>query len=346
MKRLFTLLLAAQCGTLASGQITIMQSDLPQVGWGFIQGVDTAYNAAVPPGGANQNWNYASLQVNQQDSLLFLSATGTPYASQFPIANLAGNNPQTGFWAYFLSNASGFYINGAYDGGFGIELDPMQMLIPVPFTYQDTYTGYFRFQIDTTFTIPPNTYPARIVQYTFNDIEADGYGSLTLPNGTFNNTLRLKTTTLQIDSIYVDLGLGLQPLPGYVPTQTQQTNFKWLQNGGGTLLLELEADSLGQTADRSNFLLQFVIVGMHGHAEGKAIPAYPNPAVDEVILGFAHGTTYVSVFDHSGSLVKSSRYSAGQTLALPVGKLRAGGYHYLVQPEAGKPRSGKFVVVH
>ncbi|MFI5220219.1 MAG: T9SS type A sorting domain-containing protein [Bacteroidia bacterium] len=279
MKKIYSLLITAMliAGNI-NAQITITQSNLPVAGWGFIDAVDSNYTAAIPAGGAGQTWNYASLINGYQDSLLFISSAGTPYAAQFTGANLAAFDPQTGGYAYFTSSASGFYLNGAVSAAFPIPfvLNPPEMFIPVPFTYNSTYSGHSRFSYDTL--ISGVNY--RFVQYTSINILGDGYGSLVIPTGTYPNTLRTKTTSLQIDSAYINVGLGWTPLPGYTPPQTQTTNFKWLQNGGGTLLLEIEADSLGQNATQSSYLLLFVTVGINEIAAAGNLQVYPNPAGD------------------------------------------------------------------
>src|SRR6185436_10942489 len=192
---------------VSSAQITINQGDLPLPGWGYINATDSTYSAAIPPGGTNQSWNYATLQNLLQDSLLFISSAGTPYAGSFPNANLATYNPYNGNYGYFISNSTGFYLNGAASSATGALVNnPAQMFIPVPFTYNDTYSGYSRVQIDTTYIIPfpVDTIAARIVIYTSINILADAYGSLITPSMNVTNTLRTKTTLLETDSVYID----------------------------------------------------------------------------------------------------------------------------------------------
>src|SRR4051794_20847432 len=98
----------------AGAQITLIQSDLPVVNSGYINATDSNYVAAIPPGGNGQSWNYSSLLNVIQDSLFLISPSGTPYSSYFPGANLATYDPNSGFYAYFISNATGFLINGGF----------------------------------------------------------------------------------------------------------------------------------------------------------------------------------------------------------------------------------------
>ena len=326
MKKIYSLLIVAitiiSSALNTHAQITIIQSNLPVAGWGIIDAKDSNYTATIPAGGAAQSWNYASLINSYQDSLLFISSAGTPYAAQFTGANLATFDPQTGEYGYFTSNASGFYLNGAVSAGFPIPfvLNPPEMFIPVPFTYNNTYSGYSRFSYDTLIS-GVNT---RFVQRTNINIIADGYGSLVIPTGTFPNTLRIKTTSLQTDSVYINVGLGWIPLPGYTPPQTQTTDFKWLRNGGGTLLLEIEADSLGQNATKSSYLLLFVTVGVNEIAAAGSLQVYPNPASDflNIQSGSETDKATVMLYNNLGELILTKQFKEKTTVdvsALPQG---------------------------
>ncbi|HKR04296.1 MAG TPA: T9SS type A sorting domain-containing protein [Bacteroidia bacterium] len=331
---------------IAAGQITITQSDLPNVGWGYINAVDPGYSAAIPAGGASQTWNYANLQNINQDSLLFQSSAGTPYAPMFPNANLATYNPNDSTYGYFISNSSGFFLNGgsvAQFNNFVAVYDPPQIFIPVPFTYNSTYSGYSRFAIDTTF----GTDSARIILNTQISILADGYGSLILPNLTAPNTLRIKKTSLQTDSLWIKL-----PLIGWTlspPAITQSTEYLWLQNGGGTLLLDIDADSLGQTATQSSYRLFFAMVGINENHSPAAVSVFPNPAPDRVTFTFENNTgerSKLAIINQLGETVESYDVSRLNSFTMTTSHLPAGMYAYVTQTEKEIKAKGKFIVLH
>ncbi len=341
MKKLYLSLLI--CLPLFAGaQITLTQSDLPVVNSGYINATDSNYVAAIPPGGNGQSWNYASLLNVVQDSLFFISPSGTPYASYFPSANLATYDPNSGFYGYFISNSTGFYVNGGFTNlaSFPLVYNPPQMFIPVPFTNGNTYSGHSRLQIDTNIT-----FPTRIVQYTIINIIADGYGSLTLPTGTFPNTLRLKTTSLEIDSFYVDFGLGYMPFG--TPNQTQTTDFKWCRNGGGALLLDIAADSLGQTSTTSSYLLFYGALGIEENSNPVSIRVYPNPVSDKITFEFErqNDKTSLSIFNTMGQAIESHDITHLNTFSMRTNHLPTGMYSYVIQSEKEKT-VGKFMVAH
>ena len=118
MKKTIHLIFALIIFSLSvSAQITLTQSDLPVAGTAYIVGADSAYNAAITPGGANQSWDYSGLVNSVQDTIGFIAASTSPYASNFPLANLASHNVVDSMWTFFISNPTGFYINGAYSYG-------------------------------------------------------------------------------------------------------------------------------------------------------------------------------------------------------------------------------------
>src|SRR5688572_4455443 len=116
MKKIYlAICILVSSATLSVAQITITQSDLPVAGLAFTTAVDDNYVSVIPAGGASQTWNYSGLLNNDQDTVGFIPAAGTPFAAQYPTANLATFSPTTGSYAYFTSNSSGFYQNGVTD---------------------------------------------------------------------------------------------------------------------------------------------------------------------------------------------------------------------------------------
>jgi type IX secretion system substrate protein len=348
MKKIYSLL-TVLLPLIAQGQITITQSDLPAAGWGYINAVDSNYTAAIPPGGAAQSWNYANLQNLSQDSLLFVNAAGTPYAGLFPSANLAAHDTT---YVYFTANSTGLYINGAQApggvfNGSPLIYNPLQKMIPVPFTYNNTDNSFYRFVYQDSTSQIPLSDSIRIIQHTDESIIADGYGSLTLPNGTHPNTLRIKTTKLETDSIFVH-----NTVTGWTNVlnlQNQTTNFRWVQNGGGTLLLEITADSLGQNALSSSYLIFFGTVGINETGKPVSVNIYPNPASDKITFTFENDPGELSgltIFNASGQAVESYDIPRNNPFSLSTSHLPEGLYSYLIKNAKGIHSKGKFVVIH
>jgi hypothetical protein len=337
---------------IASAQITITSADLPVVGLAFTRAVDDNYVAAIPPGGAAQTWNYSSLLNTYVDTVAFMPVAGTPFAAQFPTANLASYDPSSGTYAYFTSNTTGFYQNGATDTSLAagyVAFNPAYLFIPTPFTYLDTRTSTGRAEIYTTFFDSTlGNVNIKIVHHIESTFLCDGWGSLQLPNATYNNTLRAKVTELSTDSILADpFNLGIYSF--VTATTTQTVAYRWVGHGPAAYLLGINADSLGTTSESSEYLLNSVVLGTH-EASGKnsSVLAYPNPASDK--MNFAWGqeiqATGLTIFNAIGQVVAETKMNGINKLEIPVSALPNGIYFYQLTTVQGQIEKGKFNVAH
>jgi hypothetical protein len=350
MKKLFTLLLLS-LALISKAQITITTADLPTAGSSYILATDTNYTDLISPGGANQTWNYSQLVNNGQDTLSFQAAAGTPYSSSFPGATLAVNSPADSVWAYFVSNTNGLYLKGAYTysaAGIGgvsntaLVYNPAQIYAPTPFTYGNTRNEVSRFQLDITSMSPH----IRVIHRTQTTLTGDGYGSLTTPYATYANTLRIKSVDLSYDSIYVDL-LGIGFYTFAQASQSQSSTYKWYKNGNPSLVLSLNADSLGINVSGADFLFVPGATGINNLSSQENIKAYPNPAKDLLIIEIPSelkSQATIQIFNNAGQLVNNVSVSDIDQYMLDVKQYPAGLYSYILT--GAKTYSSRFVVQH
>lgn len=155
-------------------------------GWKF-----TTYNIApagvvAGNGGANVSWNFASLPINPNDTLVMeiLSTASTTFGASFPTASYVEKH----------GDGSLAYIKKA---GNTAELLGYVRPASTPMWYHDSYTflkkpfGYQDFIDDTTmrgYRLGSDSMYGRGVTRTI----ADGWGTLILPGKTYTNVLRLK----------------------------------------------------------------------------------------------------------------------------------------------------------
>jgi hypothetical protein len=277
MKKISTLICFIVATTLVKAQPTITTADLPFAGVAWTIANDTNYYDPILPGGANVTWDYSGLINQYIDTAGFMSAVGTPYAATFPTSNLASFDVASGGWGYYTTNTTGFYQDGFSDATGSFRLLSSQLVAPVPFTYGNTRSNTARIVIDTLYS-GQNIRVAINVQSSF---EADGYGTVILPTGTFSDVLRVKVTEVTYDSISAAI------IPGfYVPVSnsaSQVTHFRYFKPGiTATYLLNIEADSLGQFATSSGYQLQSAVASVPTVQENaKALP-YPNPVNSEL----------------------------------------------------------------
>ncbi len=329
---------------------TLMQSDMPFAGLVWTSGTDTNYSDPIPSGGSAQNWDFSTLQYSYIDTSGFEAAAGTPYASTFPGATLASHKAGSNDWTYFNSASTGFYINGFTSTAFTAVINPQQMYVPVPFSYGDQHTDVSRVVIDTVYL----TFNAQVILNFQADFHADGYGSLTTPTATYANTLRVRETMLETDSLMLDyLGNGNYTLFG--SQQSQKNYFRWFQHGGtANYILGIDADSLGNFATRSDYVMQWAVLGTNEIATENSLSVFPNPANEKLTIDNGRspitsfeifnilGEKVINIAPENGSkppMLLSSRMSFDITDWTP-------GIYFYRALNGEKLLQGKFSVVH
>ncbi len=322
MKKIYAALILLS-PLLSVAQITVTSADFPAIGTTTIFANDTSYNAALTPGGANQVWNYSSLQNQLQDTSAFTTTTGTPYIAQFPTANIATYSSANGY-TYFTSNTTGFYLNGKSDGTVAntLKFNPALMYVPAPFTYQDMHTDNARIQVDSTV----GAYDIRYVHHVQSTFEGDGFGSLQLPNATYANTLRIKIIEISYDSnYYAPAGTGNYAL--LLASASRIVHYRWIRNGNPGFLFGIEADSAGTTATSASYILSATVGLPQIDSPTGSLQVFPNPANDKVhvlLPELLHSVT-LTITDEQGRMVEQLNRSKND-LWLDVSRYTAGWY--------------------
>lgn len=204
-------------------------------------------------GGANVAWDFSQLQ---DDTLAFtweaLSPVGSPFVDSFPNANLAFRSPvQAGLqenWIYYAWDASAETLNlhgsaaiitdSASQDTFYYVLTPNPKLVQTfPFQNGDSYTDSF----DGRNTVSVSNFTLVQARNGTITVEADGYGSLVTPAGTFQNVLRVKTTE-QITDMYMGF-----------PTNQTITRYTWYSADEKYLLLHMDSIVIQPTGGPTNF---------------------------------------------------------------------------------------------
>ncbi len=185
-----------------------------------------AYSEGVSFGdtGANQTWDYTSLKDSGKVDTSFSSVTaasGTKYDTLFPEANLvsSGNND----YEYFTVTSQLYEDDGGVDS-FGFISNVLDTTIAeepevyfeYPFTYGTRFTNSYYYN---TYTVSHNK-PVTSSFYGTDTFNANGYGTLELPNGyIFNNVLRVDYSVEDIDPSDGDTSyLYEQQVSYYSPT--------------------------------------------------------------------------------------------------------------------------------
>ena len=228
-------------------QVTLGPADLPQGGTTY------TFQNAFPDFGLNMEstgpgwvWDFSELVVQDSTDVEVQDISSASFSAQIVFNGFDSNTQADHF--YTLLSAPDF---GDAGGDFGIAIDELtgyfQMsgssytqvgvglsfgglelpvvfedldeLHPLPLTADAslTSTAVYEIAVPATFT------------YAVNQVrtaEVDGYGTLLLPDGTSHEALRLKSTVVSEDSVYVNLAEQGFAFP------RETVTYAWLGDGG------------------------------------------------------------------------------------------------------------------
>jgi hypothetical protein len=333
MKKIFILTLI--CMPLIASAQTITQNDLPTAGTSFITANDTNFVSAMTAGGTGQTWDYSMLDFNSADTSIFQSSAGTPHQGSFPDANLVNYFPVDDSYNYYQNSSTGLYIEGFGMMTDVLDYNPHLLVIPVPFSLNDTRNATAQIEfIDAT------TSPAfKIVLITNSDFLADATGTLTTPVSTYPNVLRIKQTDLNTSEFYMETSPGNFQLLS--SGQNQTTRYNFVTSGlPANYLLGINADSLGTTSISASFLFSST-VDINENQPNVEVIAYPNPASSSVQFKNAEKSAIINIYDSNGK--KVSFINDQNENILDTQSFKNGIYHYEIISN-GKRLTGKFVV--
>ncbi len=326
MKKNLLLIVLLSIISFAQAQITTTTAMYPTAGTTIYTVHDTAspsYGALIPmmTGGANQVWDCSTTFVAGDTSTAqYVTPASTPYASTFPASTLAFNSVRDSAYAYLATSSAGINLDGLHTysapSAFPSIIDyaPNQLIAPVNFTYGQTVSNISKLKIQTIFNIPSigqrHIEVHEKVAKTFN---ADGYGGIKTPTGTYWDVLRYKITSLTVDSIFIDTTIFtvhlLLPLTNFT---SGSVDYNWVQNNSNLgIIMELNCDSAGLviTGASYNYNPAFVFSGVNNSISKPIsdLSVYPNPANTEVTVKatskLSNGN--LELFDLAGRKIKS-----------------------------------------
>lgn len=252
--------------TSVSAQITYTSAQFAGIGTTVILS-STQLNTAgydFTQTGANYNWNYPALEVSTQDTQIWTDPNTAGYKASWCFSNgylfncnANFNNqfnlalPQTPgavLGGYGLTNVVNHYqktSTALTQKMFGAQLTTGDNAIPVtvsytvpdqeykfPIQYNDNYTN------PSSFTIDLNPLNIPIIYQTDNQRTnlVEGWGRLVTPYGTFNSTLKMKTTVVS----------NVTVTSNGVPTNIVQTtiSYKWFDPQYRVPVLEVSGNEI------------------------------------------------------------------------------------------------------
>ncbi len=224
MKKLFALFLIFNAITFFAQTPPVIEGTYYPVRNTSIKQVwdTTPGSIALPSIGPNQVWDYRFTNgqfLHVMDTLRFkiLDPATTPYHQYFPAANQAAfiRSPFKGrvsdsLYYYFkntltdVSIVGGFNIQNKFDST--ISYSNHEFYAPSQITYNSTFVDTARYVAYAKhYEYLSSTYAVKLRGCKIKTVQYIGYGTLKLPNFTYNNVALIKESYVIKDSIYVDL---------------------------------------------------------------------------------------------------------------------------------------------
>jgi len=298
MKKLFTVFLAALlCAVHANAQSPVITSSVnPVVGDAFDYNSLDVANVSPGMAGANVTWDFSGISsLGISNTIMEPVANGT-YASSVVNANLVAIDGVSGAESYLLANGTQYAIGGAYTGSLANTLDnysDQREMVKFPITFGDVFnesmdgthenfTGGFTYSRSGTITI-----------------EADGYGTLILPSGSFNDVLRIKVTTDYSDQHAV--------FPG---ADYLDVTYLWFKQGENFILMSMSTLDINSiTGTKVGWFTTQTAVGTREIPSAITdLKVYPNPSRGISIVQYMleePGKVDIALYNLMGQKVKS-----------------------------------------
>ena len=232
---------------MGHAQVTVNSTDLPQ------GGITYTFQNAVPDFGLNLEstgpgwiWDFSELELQDSADVQVRDISDASFSAQFAFNGFDPDYQADHFYTVLSAPDFGdagedfgiaideltgyFQVSGSTYNQVGVGLTFGGLELPVPFEDIDelhpvpltadaslTSTAVYEISVPATFT------------YAVDQVrtaEVDGYGTLLLPDGTSHEVLRLKSTVVSDDSVYINLveqGFAF-------PRET--VTYAWLADGG------------------------------------------------------------------------------------------------------------------
>lgn len=197
MKKIFTSILLIPItlliGNSLQAQPTLTESNFMQIGDFFERyNIDASLGIDEQAGGENIEWNFSDLETTSNFSFSVVNPAATANGALFPNANVAANFGNFIDYYEITPNQTDFLGSDVIANAFILQNSNPQTFFTYPFTYNNTFT-------DTAY----RNYLQYVGQVVTN-AKADGYGTLKIPTGNFNNVLRISSTIQYRDSSETD----------------------------------------------------------------------------------------------------------------------------------------------
>lgn len=297
MKTLYTLAATLLATTSLTAQTSLTSADITDVGDKIQHFNCDTVGVQAGASGNGVTWDFSTLVPSADTvNLNFIDPSSTPNAASFANATQA-QQEENGALSYFELTANEYnYWGSTTDDGQGGT---------VIYSYTDA-AKYFSFPLNYGDQSNDNT----IAGYNTGGIdfdrtgtittEYDGFGTLILPTGTFDNVSRIR---IHEDNDDVAIYFGQT-----ITVKTIITTYQWYQKGTKEPLLTIS--NIDVTASGTNTISKVVKmsprkssgVGVQEHKPEIAVSIFPNPTTNNLFIE-GENIKQIELLDLSGKLL-------------------------------------------
>ena len=213
MKMRFTLAVALLCPMFLMAQPTITRDWIGTSG----DEISVLFTVEVPDAGtvgADRSWDFSTVTPDTiRFDYQYVDADTTPFFDSYPTSNSCQSLSDFGFYQYYeIDDDAWEYLGNAFSSILQIFQDTKTILM-FPMNFEDTFSDEFASTL-SAFTV---------IKYGTGNINvtADAYGTVILPQGTFDDVMRLQVIEESVDS--TDLGSGIVE-----KIHTSSVSYVWL----------------------------------------------------------------------------------------------------------------------
>jgi len=324
--KLFTIALAF-ISVNALAQITVTDSDIISVGDIVYEAVDSLPSNSITIGnsGANQTWDFSSLQDMEVDIIEVISPVGTPYENIHPDANMCVEIDDE--LMYLDKSSTGLEMVGYGDIPLNMLMIPLPLVYGLsqqngPNTVMDSSLQNMFFPDSLAPFISSNPLDDKIDSLKIfvvqsSNFNVDAWGDVTIPMGTYSS-LRLNVEETTITELYAYCSSSLttsgswHPVPALLfPTETETVNrYQWWSNDPSVkfMIAELEMDSLNNNVEFVTFLTETPTTVVNDLLS-NSVSVFPNPTSDKIIVNTDLNNCNYELVDVKGSVITSDNFN-------------------------------------
>ncbi len=259
-------------------------------------------------------WNFSSLIQTALDTTEYVSCSSTPYCDSFTASNIVATDLH-GNYSYYIINSGAFSYLGYENATISLRYSNPVDYIYFPLSYNSTH-----------FDVGLSTFSTGSLMYSDSFI-CDGYGTLILPTGTFNNVLRIH-----------EIQFGTEIISS-VTYNWRTDYYLWYTSGIHTAICNMGFDTTGTGISHISYVgyISKNTTGIQNISIlNNSVALFPNPANNELtITTNENAYSSVSIFNSVGTQVLYSGINTKMT-NLNISNLPAGIYFLKLEGNGGK----------